>query len=84
MKTTAPYTTKLRIVPQTHFDEFSQDVIECYLVQRWYGFSWPFGFWITNTDIGQHATEIQAIEACIEYYGERPVVDDFEFAFVDE
>lgn len=77
-----PYTDKLRIIPETEMTYEGLDPIVGYIVQKWYGFKWPFGFWITNTDIGIQQTEDQAITKCIEHYSMRPVVDDHEYLHI--
>lgn len=80
---TAPYTDKLRIIPKTHLDDNGEDVIEGYFVQKWKGWSWPFGLWVTDHRIDVVANEQAAIDLCVYYYNTQPIVDDSDYQYVN-
>lgn len=79
MKPQIQYTDKLRVICNTTVNSHGEDIIDKWIVQKWYGWSWPFGLWITNTDIGDCTSEEQANAKCRSVYGLAPVVDDVDY-----
>ncbi len=75
----APLNDRLRVIPQTYINpDTLLEVIEGYFVQKYYGFRWPFGFWITDTDIGTVGSETEAVQQCVTRHHCRPVIDDLD------
>lgn len=75
----APLSDRLRVIPQTYIDpDTLLEIIEGYFVQKWYGFRWPFGLWVTDTDIGTVGSETEAIERCVNRHKCRPLIDDLD------
>lgn len=79
MKSQIQYSDKIRVICNTIVNEQGEDIINKYIVQKWYGWSWPFGIWLTNTNIGDCETEEQANAKCRSVYGLAPVVDDVDY-----